>query len=185
MDSLFAKVTADGVAEEKAFHEYMQWCDDRTTTQANTIKNTQTQKAFLEATISKATSDIEASSGVIEDLAGKIATAESELRDATLIREKEASEFSAAEGELSEAINQLERAIGIIEKEMAKNPAAFMQLDTSSVQGIIDGLSTIVDAAGFNSADKQKLVAFVQGQQSIEDEDAGAPDAAAYKSHST
>merc|ERR1719497_231809 len=104
---------------------------------------------MLEATIAKATGDIEASTGVIEDLAGKIATAESELRDATLIREKEASEFSAAKGELSEAINQLERAIGIIEKEMAKNPAAFTQLDTSSVQGIVNGLSTIVDAAGF------------------------------------
>merc|ERR1719414_2535731 len=151
LDSLAAKVTADGEAEEKAFHEYTEWCDDTTKTQQNEIKNAQTKQAELEAAIAKATSDAEASAGKIEDLAGKIATAEGELKDATLVREKEASDFAAAEGELMEAISMLERAVGIVEKEMAKNPAAFMQIDISSIQGLVSSLSAVVDAAALNT----------------------------------
>ncbi|CAK0862944.1 unnamed protein product [Prorocentrum cordatum] len=186
MDSLIAKVTADGEAEDKAFTEYVEWCDDTTKTQQNDIKVADAKKASLEATIAKATADIEASEGKIGDLAAKVAQAESELKDSALIREKEASDFSSAEAELMEALSALTRAIGVIEKEMAKNPAAFVQMDTSSVQGLISGLSAVVDASGLDSADKKTLVAFVQGQQSADDaDDAGAPDPAAYKSHST
>jgi len=185
MGSLTAKVTADGHAEDKAFTEYTEWCDDTSKTQQNDIKTANTKKADLEANIAKATADIEASEGKIEDLASKIAQATSELKDATLIRTKEASDFSSAEAELMEALSALTRALGVIEKEMTKNPAAFVQMDTSSVQGLISGLSAVVDAAGLDSADKKALVAFVQGQQSADDEDTGAPDPAAYRSHST
>merc|ERR1719277_2430657 len=76
MDSLIAKVTADGEAEDKAFTEYVEWCDDTTKTQQNDIKTANTKKAALEAAIAKATADIEVSEGKIEDLAGKIAQAE-------------------------------------------------------------------------------------------------------------
>jgi len=51
---------------------------------------------------------------------------------------------------------------------------------------LVKGLGAIVDAAAFSNADKEKLLAFVQGQQRADDEeDAGAPDPAAYKSHSS
>jgi len=185
LDSLVAKVTANADAEDNAYRAYMEWCDETTKTQQNVIKNSETKKAELEAAIAKGTADSEASSGIIEDLAGKIAQSESELKDATLIRKKEEADFSAAQAELVETLDALSRAIGMIEKEMAKNPAAFVQMDTSSIEGIVKGLSTIIDAASFSLADKQKLVAFVQGQESADDEDAGAPDPAAYKSHST
>ncbi|CAK0860148.1 unnamed protein product [Prorocentrum cordatum] len=187
MDSLIAKVTADGEAEDKAFTEYVEWCDDTTKTQQYDIRTADTEKAALEAAIEKAAADIEASEGKIGDLAGKVAQAESELKDSALVREREASDFSSAEAQLMEALSALSRAIGVIEKEMAKNPAAFAQMDTSSVQGLVAGLSAVVDASGLGSADRETLVAFVQGQQRAADdvEDAGAPDPAAYKSHST
>jgi chromosome segregation ATPase len=186
MDSLTAKLTADGDAEEKAFKEYIEWCDDTSKNAQNDIKTAATKKEELEATIAKSTSDAEAAEGKIEDLAGKIAQAEGELKDAKLVREKEASDFGAAEGELTEALSMLSRAINIIEKEMAKNPAAFVQMDVSSIDGLLKGLGAIVDAASFSNADKEKLLAFVQGQQKADDEeDAGAPDPAAYKSHSS
>merc|ERR1719343_1317603 len=98
MDSLTAKLTADGEAEDKAFREYVEWGDDTTKNQQYEIKTATTKKEELEAT-----SAAEAAEGKIEDLAGKIAQAESELKDATLVREKEASDFAAAEGELTEA----------------------------------------------------------------------------------
>merc|ERR1719333_375426 len=108
-----------------------------------------------------------------------------ELKDATLIRKKEVAEFSSSEAELTDTLSALSRAIDIISKEMAKNPAAFVQMDTSSMAGLVTALSTIVDAASLGGADKEKLVAFAQAQQNSESDDAGAPDPAAYKSHST
>merc|ERR1740121_1738934 len=187
MDSLAAKLVADGDAEDKAFHKYVEWCDETTANQKYDIDTATTKSSELGATITKATSDIEAAEGKIGDLAGKIAKAEGELKDATLIRKKEVAEFSASEAELSDTLSALSRAIDIISKEMAKNPAAFVQMDTSSMAGLISALSTIVDAASLRGADKEKLVAFAQAQQqeTAESDDSGAPDPAAYKSHST
>merc|ERR1719362_2242416 len=83
-----------------------------------------------------------------------------------------------------DCIDTLERAISIISKEMAKNPAALAQIDTSSTARLVQTLSVVIDAAGFAGSDKQKLVALVQAQNSDEQEP-GAPEAAVYKSHSS
>merc|ERR1719333_921174 len=95
IDSLVAKVTSEGEAEEKAFHTYMEWCDETTQNQRFEIDTATTKSKKLKATITKASADIEASTGKIEDLASKIATADTELKDATLIRQKEAADFAA------------------------------------------------------------------------------------------
>merc|ERR1719203_250121 len=86
-----------------------------------------------------------------------------------------------------DAIDTLGRAIGIISKEMAKNPAAFAQVDTSSFKNLMKGLSAIMEAASFSSASKQKLTALVQANHQEQDEEdpMGAPAATVYKSHST
>ncbi|CAK0853937.1 unnamed protein product, partial [Prorocentrum cordatum] len=182
LTSLEGKVTADGDAEEKAYQLYFEWCDDTTKQQQYEIKTAKAMQGKLEATINKAAADIEASTGKIEDLAAKIGTSEKELKDATLIREKEASDFETEEATLMETVDALTRAIGVIEKEMSKNPAAWS--DVSDVNNLIGALSAITDAAGLDSATVQKLTAFAQQQASAEDEDSGAPDPAAYKTHS-
>jgi hypothetical protein len=126
-----------------------------------------------------------ASSAKIEDLAATIATDDGELKDATVIREKEAADFATNDAELSDVIDTLGRAISILEREMAKNPAALAQVDTSSIDSLVKSLSAIVDAAAFSSVDKQKLVALVQSQQGSDEDELGAPAAALYKTHST
>merc|ERR1719305_220691 len=83
-----------------------------------------------------------------------------------------------------ECIDTLERAITIISKEMAKNPAALAQIDTSSTARLVQTFGAVIDAAGFAGAGKQKLVALVQSQNS-DDQEPGAPAAATYKSHSS
>merc|ERR1719266_2372410 len=83
-----------------------------------------------------------------------------------------------------DVIDTLERAISIISKEMAKNPAALAQIDTSSTARLVQTLGAVIDAAGFAGVDKQKLVALVQSQNS-DDQEPGAPEAAVYKTHST
>jgi len=178
MDSLLAKVTSEGEAEGKAFHTYTEWCDETTQNQKFEIDTATTKSNELTATITKADADIEATVGIIEDLASKIATAETELKDATLIREKEAKDFATAESELVDTLDALTRAISIIEKEMATNPAAFLQMDTSGVQGLVAALGAIADAASLKGADTQKLVAFAQQSAQEDDEEAGAPQAA-------
>jgi len=93
---------------------------------------------------------------------------------------------AASEKELMEAIDALERAVRILEKEMAKSPASFAQVDTSNMQKLIQGLSAILDAAAFPATDRKKLLALAQSQSKDESDDLelGAPAAASYKSHS-
>jgi hypothetical protein len=159
------------------------WCDDAATNTAFEIKTATSTKARLEATLGKAAGDIEVCTGKIESLASSIAAAEADLKDATGIRDKEAADFLAGEKELMETIDVISRAIAIIEREMAKSPASFAQVDASNTQSLVSALSAIVDAASFSGADNKKLVAFVQAQQGAEDEELGAPSTAAYKSH--
>jgi hypothetical protein len=200
LSSLEAKIVKEGEEEAKAYKEYIEWCDDAAANLAYEIKTLTSKKEELTATIAKASSDIEAAASKIEELAGAIAAAEGELKDATAIREKEHEEFVAAEHELVDAVDTLDRAISIIEREMAKNPA-LVQVDVSNIKKLEQGLSTVLDAAAFGLSDKKKLLGLIQSQnqqgtETLEGETdaiqaeereigAGAPDPAAYKSHSS
>merc|ERR1719207_380373 len=83
-----------------------------------------------------------------------------------------------------EAVSMLERAIAIIEREMAKT--GFIQ-GADSMKKVSDALTAVMNAAMVNSADKAKVQALLQSQTAEDDlelQPAGAPDPAAYKSHS-
>merc|ERR1719215_444477 len=69
---------------------------------------------------------------------------------------------------------------------MAKNPAAFAQMDVSNADKLVKSLTVVLDAASFSTSDQAKLTALVQNQQEDSDDDdlTGAPAAAGYKSHS-
>ena len=84
-----------------------------------------------------------------------------------------------------DTIDTLGRAIWILSKEMAKNPADFAQMKTDSASGLTTALSVILDAAAFRSQDQAKLAALVQSQQGDDADDLtlGAPSAVAYKTH--
>jgi len=187
MDECTAKVTADGEAEAKAYAEYVEWCDDVAKNSQFEIKTAQADKDKLEAKIGQLTADVEVATSKIEDLTGSIATAESELKNATTIRGKEATDFGVAEGELVDTVDTLGRAIGAIEREASKNPAAFNQIDTTNMASLTQALGAVIDAAAFSTSDRKKLSALVQSHQSDDDDDSeyGAPAAASYKSHSS
>jgi hypothetical protein len=93
--------------------------------------------------------------------------------------------FEASEKELMDAIDSLDRAIGILQKEMSKNPASLAQVDTSSLDTMVKSLGAVINAASFSVQDQQNLVALVQAQQGAGDEELAAPAAAVYKSHSS
>merc|ERR1719270_2572672 len=151
----------------------------------NALDTATKEKAQLEAKIQELTSEMDAASTKIDSLASEIATGESELKDATLIRGKENADFAASEKELVASIDALSRAIGILQKEMAKNPAAFAQVDPKDLGGALQAFSAVLDAAALSSSDQKQLAALVQSQQTDEaDDDLGSPAAAAYKTHS-
>ena len=62
-------------------------------------------------------------------------------------------------------------------REMRNNPAALMQVNTSSLTSLMASLSVVIDAASFANADKRQLLVLVQSQQNSETDDAdvGAP----------
>jgi len=186
LDSLSAKVAKEGEAEEKGYKEFVEWCDDASKNTAYELKTAKSKKEKLEAAIGKAAGDAEASSAKIEEVANSIASNEGELKSATEIRDNENKDFSASEAELMEAIDAVGRAIGVLQREMQKNPSALAQVDTSSTNSLISSISAVVDAAALASADRSKLMALVQSQQANanDDDSMGAPAAESYKSHS-
>ena len=120
-------------------HAYFSWCDEAARNTKFSIGTAEKKKAELEAAIGKATGDIEASDATIEELAKSISTGQGDLDSATTIRAKEAQEFGVQEAELVDVVDTLGRAISILEKDMAKNPAALAQISTAPG---IDGLTT-------------------------------------------
>jgi hypothetical protein len=183
MDDCAAKVTKDGEAEAKAYKEFFEWCDDASKNTQFEIKTYTSDKEKLEATIGETTATIETATTKIEELAASIASDEKELAEATAIREKELAEFAKSEAELVDTVDTLERAVAILERELAKSGgAAFAQIDTSNVQAITQALGAILDAASFASINKPKLMALVQAQSDDDDLELGAPAAKVYES---
>jgi len=187
MDELVAKINAEGEAEAKAYKEFFAWCDDMAKNAGFGIKTAESKKEKLEAKIGELTSSITVCVSKIEELVASIAADDAELKNATAIRKKENDEFTKNEAELMDCLDTLERAIGILSKEMEKNPAALAQIDTSSTERLVQTLGAVISAAGFAGADKTKLITLIQSQQgaSDDDQDTGAPAAAVYKSHSS
>jgi len=179
ISDLETKVIGEGKAAQKTYDEYAEWCEESSKNLQFEIKTGKSDVASLKATIDDDAANIAAQDSKIEELAGEIASDEADLKAATEIRAKEAASFSAKETDLVETVDILERAIGIIEKEM-NGGAALAQIQQAS--SVVDALSAMVRAQSISSADGAKLTALVQASDS--DDDAGAPAADVYQNQS-
>merc|ERR1719498_1998861 len=160
--SLEGKLMKEGEVEQKAYEEFFEWCDDAAKNKQFEVKTATAAKEKLEATIKKAASDIEDADEKVASLVASIATDNKDLEDATVIREKEHADFAAAEAELMEGIDMLERAIGIIERNMKGSALLQQPIDTKNVESLIKGVSVVIDAAAFSGDDKKKLLGLIQ-----------------------
>jgi len=179
ISDLQAKVVKEGEAVQKNYEEFSEWCEDRSKEVMFEIKTGEGDVESLNAAIEKEGANIQTQTSAIEDLAGEIATDEADLAAATKIREKENADFTAQEKDLVETIDTLERAIGIIEKEM-NGGASMMQLKRSG--NVVQALSAMVQAEALSSADGKKLTALLQSNS--DDDESGAPAAAVFESSS-
>jgi len=181
MSDLEAKILGEGKSCQKTYDEFAEWCEDRSKDLQFEIKTGRANKADLEAVIQKESASSDALTAKMDDLSGDIAEDEAELKKATIIREKEAASFSAEQKELHEVVDMLQRAIAILEKEMAGG-ASMMQLKSAS--NLEQVLATMVKASAISSADATKLSALVQTHSDDADSEPGAPDAEVYESKS-
>merc|ERR1719327_1399131 len=133
MSELQQKIIKEGEVAQKIYDEFAEWCEEESKNLQFEIKTGKATAEELTATIVKAVSDIKAGEEAIEELAAKIAQAEADLKAATEIRDKEHADFLAEEADLVDTVDALERAIGILEREMAKTGgAALLQLKNNN-----------------------------------------------------
>jgi len=183
IDDLAGKVIGEGEASHKVYAEFAEFCEDRHQEVGFEIKTGTSEVEGLQAAIAEAVSEIDAATSQIEELAASVAEDEKDLAAATEVRTKENADFVAVEKDLTETIDMLERAIAVIEREMAGG-ASFAQI--KGANGLVQALQSMVAAEQMSVADGKKLSALVQTENDMRDNEAafGAPAAAVYESSS-
>jgi len=187
ISDLQQKIIGEGTASQKVYDEFAEWCEDSSKSLDFQIKTGQAQSDALNALLGEEAARIDSLYARIEELAHAMAKDDADLTAATEIRTAEAGDFAAEEAELTDIISTLERAVGILEREMQKSGGASM-LQNANAGSIVDALTTMVEASMLSSADVKKLSSLVQSAQESADEDSddapGSPAAAMYASHS-
>jgi len=187
LGDLQQKIIGEGQAAQKVYDEFAEWCEEESKTLQFEIKTGKTEADELNAVIDKAEADIKGFDEKIESLSATLATDEADLKAATDIRTKEHDLFVKEEGDLVDTVDILERAIGILEREMAKAPGAAL-VQIQSAGSLLDALSVLLKATSITAGDASRLTALVQSKaketslaEDAAEEGVGAPDPAAYK----
>merc|ERR1719223_1502403 len=186
LTDLESKIQRDGAAEEKVYAAYMAWCADGGKEQEFEIRTAKSEIEDFKATIAKAEADTLSLNTKIEELVQDMSMSGADLKEATLIRDKEHAEFVVAERELVDTIDTLERAINLLERKFSTSAMLQARVDTKDFKKLVRVMSTIVDAAALSIHDKQMLLGLVQNRETQEDDsmDVDAPDPAVYKEQS-
>jgi len=182
MSDMQTKIIGEGEAAHAIYVEFAEMCEERSKNLQFEIKTGNGEVADLKAAIDEETALAASLDTKVEELTASIATDEADLEAATKIRAKESADFMAEEKELSEVIDALQRAIGILEREMAKHGASMMQIRNAG--SLAKTLQLLVEASSLTSADAKGIAALVQTQQGSDDAETGAPDPAVYKGQS-
>jgi len=177
ISNLQAKVIKEGEEAQKVYSEFAEWCEDRSKDLGFEIKSAKADSEALTATINEEEALSASLNTKIEELSASISEDEADLKKATAVREKERSLFEAEEKELAEVVDMIERATGILEREL--KGGAFIQgsSEMKSAASLSQALSTMVQAAMIGSEDASKLTAFVQSTENADDADDQEPDA--------
>ena len=112
---------------------------------------------------------IDAATSQIEELGASVAEDEKDLKAATEVCTEKNEDFLAVEKDLTETIDMLERAIAVIEREMAGG-AAFAQI--KGANGLLQVLQSMVASEQMSVADGKKLTARVQTENDQRDNEA-------------
>jgi len=183
ISDLEAQIIKEGEVVQKEYAEFSEWCEERSRNVGFEITTGTAEVEELEAAIAQETATTGSLQTKVEELAAGIATDEADLKAASEIRGKEAKSFAAEQKDLAETIDMLQRASGILQRQM-QGGASMMQLKNAG--NVVEAFRTMVQASLIASSDASKLTAFVQSVQKETDDDgdAGAPAGAVYDSQS-
>jgi len=184
ISELQATIIKEGEVAQKNYEAFSEWCEDRARNLGFEIKTGKSESESLQASISQEAATISTLQAKVEELLASIGTDQEDLKAATHIRGVENKDFAAMEHDLVETISMLQRATGILEREMAGGSSMLQ----SAASSLSDAFAVMVQASLISTADATRLTAFVQDAQkakdSVDDDDVGAPAADVYRSHS-
>lgn len=183
LGDLRSKVQAEGEVEAEQFDKYTKWATAEKTDRAHAIETGKGKAADLTAEIQELNADINKLTGDVATLAASINQNDGDLQKATKIRGDEHAEFLNAQTDLVETVDTLIRAASVLRKSGLKGSAGSAAQMKAAFAQVDFALSTVMDAAVINVNDKQRLSSLLEAAQ--EDGPSGAPEAAAYESHST
>merc|ERR1719484_50056 len=168
LDELTGKVKGDLAAEETMMEEYTKYCDSESNEKEDAITSHKRTIGDLESEIADATARISELGTEVEELAGKISGAESELAEATKLRDEEKAAFAASESELVDTVDSLERALVVLKR----GQTSFLQArDQDTMNKLTMSLSKIIEANWVNSKDKAVVQSLLQSTSEANDED--------------
>eukprot|EP00440_Ansanella_granifera_P024695 gb/GFBE01026818.1/.p1 GENE.gb/GFBE01026818.1/~~gb/GFBE01026818.1/.p1 ORF type:complete len:696 (+),score=279.25 gb/GFBE01026818.1/:1-2088(+) len=171
------KVINDGKAEDVTFDKYEKFYVKTKRNLGYEIQDGEKTVEELQANIDKASSEAEVSATRVQTLQNSIAKTDADLQAALEIRQKEKAEHETAKTELQDAGDMLGKAIKTLSDKLAGSSLLQQQVDDKE-GGLLKALSAVVDAASFPNAEKESLLALVEG------ETIQAPEVAAYSSKS-
>jgi len=183
LHDLRGKVVSDGEEEQKSYESFAKFCKDESTQKKFEIEDGRNQVDSLTATIEKAAATISELDSKIESLTKNVKANDNDLSAATDVRKKEHEDYVANDKELVEAIDTLEKAIGILEKALKKGSSLLQAVSTPEMKQLMQALSVVTDAAALNGSDKKRLSALLQAKEDAEFTVGQAPEAAAYETH--
>merc|ERR1719428_499482 len=184
------KVQADVDAEAKEMAEYSEFCDTTSSDKGYAIKTADRKIADLTAAILNGEAQVAALNDEVSTLGTEMAEKERKLVAASGERKKDNADFTATEKELVTAVDQLDRAVVIIKREMSfaqqgqKHPGGHKDIKIA-----LAAISKILDASWVSTGTKKALKGFMQTQAEAGDSDdlkLDQPQAkvSAYESHS-
>jgi len=135
LKDLKTQVIAEGEEEAKLFAEFSKWCDGETYGTKATIGNGKGKLSDLRAFIEEQQAMQERLQSEIDEIAGEIASTQAELDEAKGVRDKEHQEYLGIEKDFIDTIDQLARAI-----EVLNNPNPSFVQATKTVQKALEKL---------------------------------------------
>lgn len=169
LTSLQGKVVREGEVLQVQYEEFSEWCEDNARQLKQQLAEGAGSLDTLEAAISKCNADADNLQADVGALTGELSTDESDLKAASLIREKENANFAKADKELSDTIDTLGRAIAVLKKSAGAG-ASFLQRHGGgqvpvALAAVASALGELVQAESiFSAQDTASLDAVIQAR---------------------
>lgn len=157
------KVQRDLASEKKEMEEYAAFCDDETDEKNYAIKTAKRNIDDLNSVIDDATAQVKGLDDTIATLGREMAAKDDQISKAKGVRKNEHSDFEATEKELMESIDQIEKAVILLKREMslAQGKAAHKP----NLQKVAAALGSLVNAAWMDQGNQQALKGLLQDAQ--------------------